>query len=102
LKRFRNEITAEQEAAAIEMVSSDIAAGRLQCPEYDLDNLFHRAETLSQRHAAKVGARSMDILHIAAALESGCTELISFDDRQRKLAAAEGMTVSPHSLPKRT
>jgi predicted nucleic acid-binding protein len=37
----------------------------------------------------------MDILHVAAALKSGATEFLSFDGRQRKLAAAQGLTVGP-------
>jgi predicted nucleic acid-binding protein len=101
LKRFRKEITVEQETASLETVSADVASGRLQCPPYDLDTLFRHAEAISQRHAATIGARSMDILHVAAALESNCTELVSFDNRQRKLALAEGMTISPRSLPKK-
>jgi hypothetical protein len=37
----------------------------------------------------------LDILHVAAALKSGATDFLSFDGRQRTLAAAEGLTVGP-------
>lgn len=100
LKLFRKEITAEQAAATLELMTADVADGRFQRPPYDLDQLFRQAEALSQRHAATIGERSMDILHIAAALECGCSELASFDIRQRRLALAEKLTIVPHIPPK--
>lgn len=39
------------------------------------------------------------MLHVAAALEAGCTTLASFDDRQRKLAARVGLKVIPAVRP---
>jgi hypothetical protein len=37
----------------------------------------------------------MDILHVAAALEMGAAELLSFDQNQRKIAMAENLGVFP-------
>jgi predicted nucleic acid-binding protein len=50
---------------------------------------------LSRTRAAQEGHRVLDILHVAAALKSGATDFLSFDGRQRTLAAAEGLTVGP-------
>lgn len=36
----------------------------------------------------------MDILHLAAALELGVTDFLSFDENQCRVAEAEGLTVS--------
>jgi len=52
-------------------------------------------ERLSHKHSATIGARSMDLLHIATALEAGCTHFASFDKRQRECAALEGLTIYP-------
>jgi predicted nucleic acid-binding protein len=53
------------------------------------------AATLSGRHSAAIGARSLDILHIAAAKAIRATELVTFDSRQRSLAVAAGFSAAP-------
>jgi predicted nucleic acid-binding protein len=95
LKRFRGEITAAEETAAVRAFRADVDAGRLVRPDYDLAAVFIRAEGLSAKHSGGVGCRSLDLLHVAAALEAGCTVLASFDDRQRKLAALAGLKLIP-------
>lgn len=95
LKRFRGEISKSQEAAAIRVFRSDVDAGRLVRPDYDLAGVFLRAEQLSARHSADCGSRSLDVWHVAAALECGCTELASFDERQRKIASLSGLNLIP-------
>jgi hypothetical protein len=42
-------------------------------------------------HATRLLCRSLDILHVAAALELGCTRLVSGDDRQLALAKIVGL-----------
>jgi len=37
----------------------------------------------------------MDILHVATALDLGAKQFVSFDERQRELAEAEGLDVLP-------
>ena len=100
LKHGRGEITAAEMKAALQAVENDLASGILSRPEYNLESVFTRAETLSSKHAADTLARSTDILHVAAAVEAGCTNFASFDDRQRKLAAFAGLKVVP-ALSKR-
>jgi predicted nucleic acid-binding protein len=39
--------------------------------------------------------RSLDLLHVALALELGTSEFLTFDDRQRQAASAEGFKVIP-------
>ncbi len=95
LKRFRGEITKAEEAAAIRVFQADVDAGRLERPSYDLAEVFIRAERLSAKHSGDIGARSLDVLHVAAALECGCAGLASFDERQRKIAALAGLKVTP-------
>ena len=95
LKRFRGEITRAQETAAIRAFQADVDAGRMQRLVYDLGEVFIRAEQLSARHSGASGTRSLDLLHVAAALEAGCSAFASFDGRQRKCAAHAGMKVIP-------
>lgn len=95
LKRFRGEITPRQEAGALNAFQTDVDARRLVRPEYDLGAVFIRGAALSAKYSGMIGTRSMDILHVAAALEAGCREFVSFDERQRKLAAGEGLKIIP-------
>ena len=95
LKRFRREITRVEEAAAIRIFDADVDAGRLARPDYDLAEVFIRAERLSAKHSGNIGTRSLDVLHVATALECGCTGLASFDERQRKIAALAGLKLIP-------
>jgi predicted nucleic acid-binding protein len=37
----------------------------------------------------------MDLLHLAAALETGAEELLSFDQNQRQIALVENLVVFP-------
>ena len=101
LKRFRGELTSRQLAGALALIDSDRAEGRLTRPTYSLERVFSRATSLAARHSAKLGARSLDLLHLAVALESGCTTFISLDRRQRLVAVAEGLAVKPTRMPAR-
>jgi predicted nucleic acid-binding protein len=56
---------------------------------------FELARSLSRRHTAKLGTRSLDVLHVASALILGPDSFFSFDERQRELARAEGLRVQP-------
>lgn len=53
--------------------------------------VYETAHTLSRRHTAKLGARTLDILHVAMALELGAPAFYTFDRRQSRLAQAEGL-----------
>ena len=102
LKRFRDELTAAQESAALRAFEDDVTAGRLARPVYDLAAAFRRAASLPARHSSRRGTRSMDILHVAAALEIGCREFISLDARQRQIAREEKLLLIPAEMPKET
>ena len=42
-----------------------------------------------------LGYRTMDILHVACALEIGATQFLTFDQRQQSLAIQASLTSSP-------
>ncbi len=95
LKRFRGEITKTQETAAIRAFLADVDAGRFERIAYDLAAVFIRAEQLSAKWSAEIGCRSLDLWHVAAALEVGCATFVSYDARQRKAAEMSGLHVLP-------
>ena len=62
-------------------------------------SLSEQAQQLSKQHAARIGCRTLDILHVAFALEIASAFFVSFDRRQRQLAKAVGLKVLPQRLP---
>jgi predicted nucleic acid-binding protein len=93
LKRGRGEITDAELKGALRSLQEDIDAGRLKKPAYDLPDVFHKAEELSAKHAAITLSRSLDILHVAAAVVIGAKNFVTFDARQAALATRAGLKV---------
>jgi len=95
LKLFRREITPEALDESLQAFTGDIQNGLFQIVPIDETALHRRSESLSRLHTATVGTRTLDVLHVAAALEIGATRFISLDARQRAMAKKAGLTVLP-------
>ena len=95
LKVFRQELSAPSLKISLFLFDEDIRVGRLERPHYDPHAVYRRAEILSHQHAAMTGARTLDILHVAAALELKVVRFVSFDHRQRAVARKAGLKVVP-------
>jgi hypothetical protein len=80
-------------AEALGDFKTDLASGRLRRADILWRAALNKAAELSQRHTPKLGTRSLDVLHVACALELSFDHFLTFDDRQRKLAAAAGLKV---------
>ena len=80
---------------AFRQIENDLVEGFLIPMQINWTDTFRRADELSEQHASQAGQRTIDLLHVAAALESDVKIFLSFDIRQRKLAAAAGLTVKP-------
>jgi predicted nucleic acid-binding protein len=72
----------------------DRKSGRLIMIPCNLAAVLAVARRLSRVYTLAGGHRSFDILHVAAALECGAGEFLSFDANQRKLARAEGLKLN--------
>jgi predicted nucleic acid-binding protein len=90
-KVYRKELPAAVVARALGDLNDDVAAGIWIAPAYDLVDVHARAEALSQRHAATLGVRSLDVLHVAAALALEAQRFVTNDNRQGLLAQAVGL-----------
>ena len=55
------------------------------------DRAFDLCADLARRHGPSLGTRTLDSLHVACALELKAERFWTFDERQAKLARAEGL-----------
>ncbi|MCP5519947.1 MAG: type II toxin-antitoxin system VapC family toxin [Verrucomicrobiales bacterium] len=97
LGRFRNWLTEQERAAAAGSFKHDLEEGRLLPAVLDIEVVTREAERLADLFTATVGVRALDLLHVASALVLRCTEFLSFDKRQRAMAARAGMMVQPEA-----
>lgn len=74
-------------------LKSDLVHGRVITIPAPWPQVHLAAERLSELYTDASGHRSMDILHVATAIEIGAKEFLTFDANQKKLAEAEGMIV---------
>jgi predicted nucleic acid-binding protein len=87
----RNLLTKDEQRAVNAQLRDDLEQQRLVPVSLDLDQVFADAMELSRSRTAKFLARSLDLLHVAAAHATLCRTFVSADDRQLKVAKASGL-----------
>lgn len=92
---FQQRLTTAQAEAAWMQVQEDLKAGLLVAKPNLWARLVPEAEALATQHTPTIGTRSLDVLHVSAALVMGATEFCTFDARQGKLAQLAGMQLRP-------
>jgi predicted nucleic acid-binding protein len=58
------------------------------------ESVWDTCVELARRHGSRLGMRTLDSLHVAAALELAAKTFWTFDEKQAKLAAAAGLQTS--------
>ncbi len=82
-------------------LQEDLENQRLLPVSLDMERLFSDACELSRTYTARFFARSLDLLHVAAARRALCTAFVSADDRQLAVARASGLEVVDIKRPVR-
>ncbi len=85
LRVFRKEISPSQAITSLTDFEKDARLGIFQLTPLP-EKVFQDARQLALQTTARLGTRSVDLLHVAAAVGLGTGCLYSFDQRQRKLA----------------
>ena len=90
---FQRKISAQESQRLYRDFEHDRKAGlwvEISLPE----QTFETSVEFARRHVARLGVRTLDSLHIASAVELKAERFWTFDDRQAKLAVAEGLKIS--------
>jgi predicted nucleic acid-binding protein len=95
LKVFRQELEEAEATRLLKLFADRRMRGLYFTPELPRARLLERFRDLAKL-TPQTGCRTMDILHVAAALEIGIGTFVSFDERQSHLAALAGL---PCHLP---
>jgi predicted nucleic acid-binding protein len=75
-------------------VEADLQAGLLMTADVSFAKLVELAETLALSHTAKLGSRSLDLLHVAVAQALSADEFVTFDQRQANLATHANLNLA--------
>ncbi len=82
------------EAASITQAFDNDCLARVWHSVHQPAETYQTAIRLAEQHVARLGVRTLDSLHVAAALELKADAFWTFDQRQAKLAEAEGLQTS--------
>ena len=91
LAAFRRAITTGALADALLSFEEDLAEGRYTQVDVLWRATLRRAAEISRAHTPRLGCRSLDVLHVATAVELGLPYFLTFDLRQQRLARAVGL-----------
>jgi predicted nucleic acid-binding protein len=76
----------------IRLLEQEVRLGYWPHVEFDWTDAVRTAGELRAEHSLKMVVRSMDLFHVAIAIEIGAEVLLSFDTDQLRLAEAAGLT----------
>jgi len=90
----RGTLTQTSAAQALRLFRRDLKSEVYVRPVVDWPRVYARAHRLSQSHSRSLLVRSLDLLHVACALELRSLEFLTFDGRQKQVARAVGLLVN--------
>ena len=93
LAAYRGIISDKVHNAAMSALDDDFTQGRYKQGDVLWRATLKRAVELSRKHTRSIGCRSLDILHVASAMELEFKHFATFDIRQQQLARAAGLKI---------
>jgi hypothetical protein len=94
LRVFRREATPRLVDATLARVREDLQAGILHRVAIDWPVTLARAIELADAHTSRVGCRSLDLVHVAAAISSASRRFVTADRRQSMVARRAGLATT--------
>jgi predicted nucleic acid-binding protein len=93
LAGFRKSISVDALNDALASFDEDLRDDRYFHADVLWRATLRRALDISRTHTPRIGCRSLDVVHVATALQLGLRRFLTFDRRQQDLARAVGLTV---------
>lgn len=97
LRVFRREASAGEAMRALRVFEANQATEAFEPREWP-GQAWEAAANLSRRYSPRLGVRTLDVLHVAAAISLRAEAFYSFDRRQRRLADGAGLSLRPARL----
>jgi predicted nucleic acid-binding protein len=91
LAAHRGFLDADAYSAALAALDDDFRLGRYAQVDLLWRATLRRAGELSRAFSRELGTRTLDVIHVASALELKLPVFLTFDARQRNLARAVGL-----------
>ena len=91
LAAHRKLISGEAFSVALAALDDDFDQGRYYQAELLWRATLKRAAELSRAHTRSLGTRSLDVLHVASAMELGFRSFVTFDVCQQNLVKEVGL-----------
>ena len=88
---YRGLLSMEDALEAWQWLDADFAAGHLVEADVLWRAALKRASELSKKHTPELGTRTLDVLHVACAVELKLRSFLTFDERQGELAQKCGL-----------
>jgi predicted nucleic acid-binding protein len=90
---FRGDIPHAVFQAFSHVLTSEFTDDRLRLVDLGWRAMLDRAADLSREHTPRIGTRSLDVLHVASALELKARQFVTYDERQARLARTCGLKI---------
>lgn len=90
---LRGQLTTIAKNEVWRCIEQQMENGFFQLVEASQSEIHEKARTLSDKYTPLFGTRSLDLLHVAAALLISADLFLSFDERQCRAASGEGLKV---------
>lgn len=90
---FRREYGEREMTRALGHIEEDFADGDLKLVDLLWRSALDQARILSREQVPSLGTRTLDVLHVASALELKARHFVTYDARQSRLAANCGLKV---------
>lgn len=91
----RGEMGEIEREAILADIRRQLESGYFRMAEASQSEIYAKACELSDTYTPTIGARSLDLMHVATAMLCKAKRLLSTDTRQREAAKTEGLEVRP-------
>lgn len=77
--------------AAQKKIDADLSTGNFSETPLIWPEVLRIADELSEKHTSALGVRTLDLLHVSAAISLKAKAFLTYDSRQLALACASGL-----------